>query len=188
MKSAPVVCPAHTQSTYTVEVNPEQILTGARTLSPSSLASICEGWWICISFVFVLRCTPHPIYQEDKRNSNHLVQACLCWMSFITQIMRMKTASKVLKRTYTQCFHYIYCICIMYINSFVYCFWKKSNLLYSPGLFGSKYSKNSIILWIIIIIKNNCYSVLVLKCKLFLWWQSWILSSHCFSFKLHDPL
>ncbi len=56
---------------------------------------------------------------------------------------------------------YIYCICIMYINiQKFYCFWNKSNLLYSPGLlFGNKYSKNSIILWIIIIIKNNCYSV-----------------------------
>lgn len=51
----------HTQSTYTVEVNPEQTLTGARPLSLSSLASIGEGWWICISFVFVLLCTPHPI-------------------------------------------------------------------------------------------------------------------------------
>lgn len=33
----------HTQSTYTVEVNTEQTLTGARILSPSSLVSICEG-------------------------------------------------------------------------------------------------------------------------------------------------
>ncbi len=51
----------------------------------------------------------------------------------------------------------------MYINiQKFYCFWNKSNLLYSPGLlFGNKYSKNSIILWIIIIIKNNCYSVLI---------------------------